>query len=383
MSVMFDSYGYMDPRQEEAMRATGQSVDYGTGGLTYQTTTGGEDTGGSTITYPYKGVEYKSEADRQAAIEADKIAAQLQISGMNAAAVQSQIAAQQAMYGAQQASERTAASAGLKAWLSTFFDPVADADVIQQLMGFVDTQIKSDVPVSAIELNIREQPFYKERFKGNEALRAAGVRELSPAEYLSYEKYAAEYLTSAGLSSLANRSTFASMISNQVSAAELQDRVNNVYMRIRNADQALKDEINRLGELGNVTTSDFAAALLTGKDGADILKRKIATAEVSTEFTQRGLTSALGASDLAGLGVSREQARQGAEYARIGTERLGMLADIYNQEQTGIQAELESEAFKGMASERRKKLTQAERASFAGSAGAAAPSLGSQTIGTF
>lgn len=282
---------------------------------------------------------------------------------------------------AQAEKQKVEARAGLQAWLNTFFDPVRDADTISSLMGFVNQQITDDVPVEAIMLNVRQQPFYKERFKGNEGLRAAGLSEMSPAEYLAAERQYGEILTSANLSALGRRDIFASLIGGQVSAVELQDRVVNVYDRIKNADTDLRNEMQRLNQLGNLTAADFAEALLTGKEGAASLKRKIANAEISTEFTVRGLTSALGSQELANLGVSREQARQGAEYTKTGTERLTTLADIYNQQAAGIQGELETEAFKGLASQRRKRLVGSEQASFAGRSGTAAPSLGSSTIG--
>lgn len=284
-------------------------------------------------------------------------------------------------FGAAAGSDKKEARAELEAWLTTFFDPTRDADTIRALMGFVDSELINDTPAAAIMLNMRKQPFYMERFKGNEGLRAAGLPELDPSQYLAYEKTAAEYMQSAGLGSIATRNNFAALIGGVVSPAELQDRIVNVYSRIKNADQQLKDEMQRLGELGNITAADFAAAMLTGKEGADSLKRKIATAEVSTEFTARGLQSAYGAADLAAAGVTREQAMAGAEYAKTGTQRLTDLSSIYGYNQSGIQKELEGEAFKGLASERRKKLTQQESAAFSGSSGIGTPSLASGGAG--
>ena len=284
---------------------------------------------------------------------------------------------------AAKAANKAEARAELEAWLNTFFDASRDKDTISAMMQFVDGELTNDTPTSAIMLNIRKQPFYQQRFAGNEGLRKAGLAELNPAEYLQAESTYAEIMARGNVGDLANRQNFAALIGGQVSAIEFQDRVTNVYQRIKNADSALKDEMQRLGQLGNLTASDFASALLMGKEGAESLKRKIATAEVSTEFTLRGAQSAIGAEELAKLGVSREQARAGAEYAVKGTQRLGQLADIYQADKTGIQSELESEAFKGLASERRKKLTQQESAAFSGSSGTGTPSLGSSSMGMF
>lgn len=279
------------------------------------------------------------------------------------------------------AANRRSAKASLESWLATFFDPTKDADTIRQMMAFVNQQIETDVPVEAIELKIREQPFYQQRFKGNEGLRAAGLAEMSPAEYLAAERQYSELLAQANLGNLARRDVFSSLIGGQVSAVELQDRVVNVYDRIKNADQALKDEMQRLNQLGNITAADYAESLLLGKEGAASLKRKIAQAEISTEFTGRGIQSALGVGELERLGVTRQQAAAGAEYAKTGTQRLQDLAAIYGAQPTDIQTELEKEAFTGLASQRRKQLTGQERAAFAGGAGTGTPSLGRSTLG--
>lgn len=279
--------------------------------------------------------------------------------------------------------DRKQAKAYLESWLTTFFDPVRDKDTIKAMMGWVDGQILDDQPTEAIMLNIRQQPFYQQRFAGNEGLRKAGLAELTPEQYLQAEQSYSDLLHRANLGDLATRSNFASMIGGQVSATELSDRISNVYLRIKNADSALRDEMQRLGELGNLNASDFAAALLMGNEGAASLQRKIATAEVSTEFTSRGMQSALGASELANLGVTRDQARAGAEYVGKGTQRLSQLTDVYGGSTAGLQSELEKEAFKGMESQRRKKLTEQEQAAFAGSSGSFGGSLGSQTLGNF
>lgn len=276
---------------------------------------------------------------------------------------------------------RVSALAGLQSWLKTFFDPVKDAKIITELTNFMRSQKEEDIPDEAVMINIREQPFFQERFKGNKALRDAGMAELDPETYLSYEKQYANTLNTANLGPLARQDIFASLIGGQVSPTELEDRVTNVYKRIANADTALKEEMRRLKQLGNIDTADFAAALLTGKEGADSLKRKIAQAEISTEFTQRGLTSALGIEELANLGVDRSAAALASERIRTGTRRLTDLASIYGVQSAEIQKELEQESFKGLESQRRKQLTAQERAAFAGSAGTGTPSLGSSAAG--
>jgi hypothetical protein len=204
-------------------------------------------------------------------------------------------------------------------------------------------------------------------------------------EYLQAENQYNEVLKRFNLGDLAQRDTFSTLISGQVSAAELTDRVVNVYDRIRNADPALRSEIDRVESLsrGQLSDADFAKALLTGETGANELKRKISTAEISAEARQRNLSVAR-AQELQQLGVTREEARAGFETIAQARPVFEKLTGIYDREQLDpeqSQTELEREVFQGMASERRKRVTQQEQATFSGRSGLASSALSSQRAG--
>lgn len=256
------------------------------------------------------------------------------------------------------------------AGLGSLFTGPGDATVIQQLASFIQGQILDDIPSEEIAINLRTQDFYKQRFAGNEALKAAGYNSLSEAEYLAQENQYLDILRSNGLNNLATRENFASLIGGSVSPAELNDRVINVYDRIRNADEALSNELNALRQSMNINETDLASALLMGKDGTQMLKRKIAEAEISAEATVRGLTSAMGAGELAKLGVNRAQAAQGFENVKQMQSGLEKLGGIYNTDTTGLQSQLEKEQFGGMLSQKRKQLVNKELSTFSGKSGA-------------
>jgi hypothetical protein len=208
---------------------------------------------------------------------------------------------------------------------------------------------------------------------------------LSPAEYLSREEEYSEVLRAYDLEDLATRDTFTSLIGGMVSKTELADRVVNVYDRIRNADPALKAELDRVRELsqGALGDRDFAKALLTGGEGTQELKRKISTAEISAEARARGLNVNT-AQQLQQLGVTREQARAGFETISQAQPTFEKLAGIYDREALAPEAsqtELEQEVFQGMASERRKRLVQRETAAFSGASGMSGSALSTQRAG--
>lgn len=249
------------------------------------------------------------------------------------------------------------------------FTSADDADFISSLASFIESQILNDIPMNEITMNLRDTEPYKQRFAGNEARKLAGLQPLTEEQYLAQEAQYTNLLRANGLSELANRNTYAQLISGDVSAVELEQRVVNVYDRIRYADPDLKKELDRMRQF-NITDKDVLKAMLTGEEGSRQLERKIALAELNAEATSRGLTSTMGAEDLLARGVNRQQASQGFEavkQAKAGLEKLG---SIYGQDVVGLQSELEKEQFSGLASQRRKNLTRQEAGTFSGKSGA-------------
>lgn len=257
----------------------------------------------------------------------------------------------------------------LIAGLSSVFSSPQDAALVQQLTNFLEQQIAQDYTYAEVEINLRNQQIYKDRFAGNEALKAQGLAPLDEATYLANERQYTELLRSYGLSNLASRDNFAKLIGGSVSPVELQDRVVNVYDRIKNADEALSNELQSMRQMFNVTDSDLAGALLMGSDGTQLLKRKIDEAGISAEATVRGLKSTMGAEELNKLGVTRQQAAQGFEAVKQATGTLEKLSGIYGTDNTNLQNELEKEQFTGLMSKRRKQLVSKELGTFSGKSG--------------
>ena len=247
---------------------------------------------------------------------------------------------------------------------------------------------------TAVRLTLQDTPEYKERFKGIQLYKqnfaseiAAGQKAapLTPADYIKAERDYQEILTRYGLSNIAERNTYATLIGGDVSAVEVTDRITNVYDKIRNADEVLKSQL--ADYFPDYNESDFAEVLLTGtspEDMASRLKNKLSAAEISSEASRAGLgLDVQRAMELQAMGVSRTIARAG--YSKIAEQqtRLGTLGSIYQTDVTDLQTELEAEQFQGLASQRRKKLTEQEKAQFSGRAGSSQVSLVQRTAGQF
>lgn len=239
---------------------------------------------------------------------------------------------------------------------------------------------------------------FQTRFPANKTRLAAGKSVLSAAEYLAAERTYTQVLQSYGVSNLATRDKLNSFIGNDISAAEVSDRVGLAIDRVKNADPFTKAALAEYYPMLNQT--DIVAAVLDPAEGLPALKRKVQVAEIGGAAAIQGLktglasmseaskqfenvtTGALGAEALASFGVTQEEARKGYQTVASIAPRAEFLSSISGGEDyTRLQAE--QEAFLGLASAKRAResLTEQERARFGGSAGTSKASLASQTRG--
>jgi hypothetical protein len=230
---------------------------------------------------------------------------------------------------------------------------------------------------------------FQQRFPANKARLAAGKSVLSPSEYLRAERSYTEVLQSYGVSNLASREKLNQFITNDISAAEVADRVGLAINRVQNADPDTKKALAEFYPMLN--QSDIVGAVLDPAEGLPALQRKIQIAEIGGASLAAGIKTsegktkiAMGAEALANLGVTKEQARQGFQTVAEITPRAEFLSQISTGEDYG-QLQAEQEAFQGLASAKRARtnLTEQERARFGGSAGVNKSSLTQQTRGAF
>jgi hypothetical protein len=227
---------------------------------------------------------------------------------------------------------------------------------------------------------------FQTRFPANKARLAAGKSVLSAAEYLAAERTYTQVLQSYGASTLATRDRMNSFISNDVSAAEVSDRVGLAVDRVKNADPFTKAALAEYYPMLN--QADIVAAVLDPAEGLPALKRKVNIAEIGGAAAVQGLktglttvsgvasgyqgvtTGSLGAESLAQFGITQEEARKGYQTVAEIAPRAEFLSSISGGEDY-TRFEAEQEAFLGLASAKRKRLsiTQQEQSRFAGQSG--------------
>lgn len=233
---------------------------------------------------------------------------------------------------------------------------------------------------------------FQTRFSANKVRAAAGKAVLSPGEYLAAERTYAQVLQSYGVGTLAKKETMSGFIAGDISAAEVADRVGLAIDRVKNADPFTKAALAQYYPSLNQT--DIVSALLDPTEGLPALKRKVQIAEIGGAAKIQGLetgltttsgvaskyqgvtTGSLGAESLAQFGITQEEARKGYQAVAEIAPRAEFLSSISGGEDY-TRLEAEQEAFLGLASAKRKRLslTEQEQSRFAGESGRARASL--------
>jgi hypothetical protein len=173
--------------------------------------------------------------------------------------------------------------------------------------------------------SVRDTTEYKTRFKGNETRRAAGLPELSPADYVNLE---ASYRSTLASNSLPKgfydtQDDFASFIGQDISPNELNARVSQGYNAVMQAEPGTKAELKQLYGLSD---GDIAAFFIdpTRFNQSDAIKKAQAAQIASEARRQAGFTLDVTAAEaLATEGITRGQAQQGFQQIGATQELLG------------------------------------------------------------
>jgi hypothetical protein len=258
---------------------------------------------------------------------------------------------------------------------------------LPEFAPILEGYVKQDISPTVAPTLLEQTDVYKQRFKGNEARRQKGLQQLDMAGYLNAERDYRELLKQNNLDALDNKDTYAALIGGDVSLAEATDRIVNVFNKIDNADAVLKQNINQYFNQYGITDptiqkQQVALAILGGNQAASALQKKLQKAQLRAGAQMAGLTvtetnveelqkqaESAGVADVYGL------AKQGFATLAQTTPTTEKLAQIYGEDVTSLQPELQQEALFGLASQRRKKLQEKEQATFAGQAGISTVSL--------
>jgi ribosome-associated translation inhibitor RaiA len=252
--------------------------------------------------------------------------------------------------------------------------------------------ITSGASPSEFTIRLRESDAYKKRFAANQDRINKGLTAISEAEYLGLEDQYQNIMRNYGLPAeyytrgdMGIQEGFNKFIANDVSAAELEDRVMTAQSRVMNANPEVLASLKAF--YPDITNGDILAYTLNPTKALTDIKRKVTAAEIGGAATQAGLgLTGTRAEELGAAGITKQQAQQGFQTVAEVAPRGGQLAAIYG-ESPYTQQTAEQEVF-GLAgsteaAKQRKKLAGLERAAFSGQTGAAQGALGRERAGNF
>jgi hypothetical protein len=259
--------------------------------------------------------------------------------------------------------------------------------------------LQSNVSPSQFSIELKNTKSYKDRFAANENRIKAGLRALSPAEYIGLEDQYQEIMRNYGLPAsyytkdgTGKQVGFEKFIAGDVSALELEDRIGTAQKRVINANPEVTTALKQF--YPDITNGDILAYTLDPTKGLEDIKRKVTAAEIGgaamipkNAAGQPILTtSEARAMQLAGYGVDKAQATQGYSVIGSGLQRGSELASIYGGDPY-TQKTAEEEIFKlsgqTEAEKQRKKITGLEKATFGGQSGLTSGALARDRAGGY
>jgi hypothetical protein len=238
---------------------------------------------------------------------------------------------------------------------------------LSDLSDYVYTQIIVEETVNinnpdAIIFALREQPTYQKRFAGNAARLKKGLSELDPSSYIGLENQYRETLRSNGLPAnfYDGNDDFQAFIEGDVSNAELNERVQQGYRAVADADPQVKAQMQNLYGVGE---GELAAYFLDPQRAAPLLTRQAQAAKISARGLEQGgiqLTGGL-AEDLARRGVTEAEAQAGfTEVGRLGELRQQFAGETALSTEQVVGAAFGTDVAAKQELERRKRLRVGE-----------------------
>ena len=269
----------------------------------------------------------------------------------------------------------------------SIMDVLTDRFTRYKLTGLIPTikrLAQEGATESTITLALQDTEDYKRRFRANEERMKKNLSVLTPAEYLNIEDSYRQTLRAYGLTQFDTDDYVSQFIANDMSPAELSNRVATAVQRVKNADPAVSNMLKNYYGIGQ---NDLVAYVLDPNQQFQKIERQVAASEIGVAAGRQGFNIGVPvAEQLAAQGITQAEAQRG--YATIADilPTAEKLSDIYGTtlESYGL-AEGEQEVFNQLASAQRKRqrLVSREVAEFSGQAGVGRGSLGTATGGQY
>jgi hypothetical protein len=248
---------------------------------------------------------------------------------------------------------------------------------LSSLFGKVREYAQQGLNADAIVLALRSTPEYKARFPAMQSLMDKG-RAISESQYIDYERNTAAIEQRFGLPNGMLMGQVTNLLTNEVSLAELNDRVTLASADSLMAPQDLRDTLANYYGLDPETA--LAAYYLDPDIALPLLEKQSASARIGVWASRQGVAGVgVGlAEELQGLGVTEDRAQQG--FGNVAAQS-GLSAGRGDTASTGtlIDANLKGSTDAAAAAER---AARGRVGRFAGSGGFAEGKSGVAGIGS-
>ena len=234
----------------------------------------------------------------------------------------------------------------------------------------------------SVMIQLKETEQFKERFAGMETRREQGLPAISPAEYIRLERGYRQAMEAAGLPEgfYDSPEDFAGFIGNDVSEAEMTQRVSMASAAVANVNPELKNQLRDMYGIGVENDGELVAYFLDPDRGVNVIEQRL-------QMESAGLSAAAVQSTGAGLtkDLSRQLASQNVQQREV-TQRLsqqaGLTQETFGDKGIGT-SELAAASF-GLDSEsiaNVKRLRQRRQASAMKQAGGMVTGAGASGLG--
>tara|TARA_R100001443_G_scaffold35241_2_gene49005 strand:- start:2086 stop:3009 length:924 start_codon:yes stop_codon:yes gene_type:complete len=255
---------------------------------------------------------------------------------------------------------------------------------LEGLAGDAYRFLMEGASTDSVMIQLKETDVFKERFKGLELRRQQGLPAISPAEYIRLERDYRQTMAAAGLPEgfYDNPDDFADFIGNDVSPAEMTQRVSMATTAVSNVNPELKNQLREMYGIGTENDGELIAYFLDPDRGVNVIEQRL-------QMESAGLSAAAiqATGQGIGTGVARQLAGQNVQQREISqrlSQQAGLTQQVFGEQNAVTSTELAAASF-GLDSESTaqvRRLRQRRQAAAEQRAGGLVTGMGATGLGS-
>lgn len=236
----------------------------------------------------------------------------------------------------------------------------------------------------SVMIQIKDTELFRERFKGMETRSKLGLPAISPAEYIRLERDYRQTMSAAGLPEgfYDSPDDFAEFIGNDVSPAEMTQRVSMATTAVSNVNPELKNQLREMYGIGVENDGELISYFLDPERGVNVIEQRL-------QMESAGLSAAAiqATGQGIGTGVARQLAGQNVQQREISqrlSQQAGLTQQVFGEQNAVTSTELAAASF-GLDSESTaqvRRLRQRRQAAAEQRAGGLVTGMGATGLGS-